>query len=143
MGQKAAGLKGPKQVIELFGMVLGLDVDIDPLAAAKGDIRQTAAEVLAAAGGIVGQYVEINAGHVFLSSLLWCCSVAQSIRYWVSKGTGRPVEPLRSPPSQAVPAMSKCAQWNFLVKRARKQAAVSPTVLPVSWDKDRSRGQIW
>src|SRR5690606_41420052 len=49
----------------------------------------------------------------------------RSSRYWVSRGTGRPVAPLSLPPLiQAVPATSRCAQDSFLVKRARKQAAV-------------------
>ena len=41
-----------------------------------------------------------------------------------SSGTGRPVEPLSRPLFHAVPAMSRCAQRSFFVKRARKQAAV-------------------
>ena len=41
--------------------------------------------------------------------------------------TGRPVAPFSLPSFHAVPAMSRCAQSYFLVKRDRKQAA---TMLP-------------
>ena len=44
---------------------------------------------------------------------------ALASRNWVSSGTGRPVEPFSLPDFQAVPAMSRCAQLNFLVKRER------------------------
>src|SRR4029453_4789400 len=42
----------------------------------------------------------------------------------VSSATGRPVAPFSLPSFQATPAMSRCAQSNFLAKRDRKQAAV-------------------
>src|SRR3990170_5741000 len=67
------------------------------------------------------QDVEIHPAHYLLLSS----------RYCVSKGTGRPVAPLFFPDVQAVPAISRCAQWNFSVKRDRKQAAVMvPASLP-------------
>ena len=53
------------------------------------------------------------------------------------QGTGRPVAPLSLPDFHAVPAMSRWAQSYFLVKRERKQAAVTapaarPPMLPMS-----------
>src|SRR5690348_11123345 len=56
---------------------------------------------------------------------------ARSINHCASNGTGRPVaEPLR-PSSQALPAISRCAQRKPSVKRARKQPAViAPAYLP-------------
>src|SRR5262245_33420929 len=50
---------------------------------------------------------------------------ARRIRNSDSRGTGRPVAPLASPATEAVPAMSRCAHLYALVKRARKQAAVT------------------
>ena len=57
--------------------------------------------------------------------------------YCVNNSTGRPVAPLLFPESQAVPAISRWAQWYFSVKRDRKQAAVTvpasrPPILAIS-----------
>src|SRR5215469_7546298 len=75
-------------------------------------LRQTAGEQRAAARPGLGEDIEIDLGH------------AWSSRYCTKSGTGRPVAPFSPPPFQAVPAMSRCAQVMFLVKRARKEAAV-------------------
>src|SRR3569833_4302691 len=64
------------------------------------------------------------AAHYFSVPAPACRPATRSSRYCVSKGTGRPVAPFLSPVSHAAPAMSRCAHWNFLVKRERKQAAV-------------------
>src|SRR5437879_12497673 len=59
-----------------------------------------------------------------LTSKNYLAAAARFIRNVVNNGTGRPVEPLAPPDLHAVPAISRCAQVYFLVKRSRKQAAV-------------------
>src|SRR3569832_2144081 len=79
-----------------------------------------------ARGGVQNSDAPLHArgGPYFFVSAPACRPATRSSRYCVSKGTGRPVAPFLSPVSHAVPAMSRCAHWNFLVKRERKQAAV-------------------
>src|SRR5207237_8796594 len=90
-----------------------------------------AANHLQALGGVE---IKIDAGH-----LLSAWRRAKRTR----SGTGRPVEPFSRPPFHAVPAMSRCAQRSFLVKRARKDAAVMlpagrPPILAMSAKLERS-----
>ncbi len=58
---------------------------------------------------ILCPHVALSLFHTYLAAC------ARLIRNVVSKGTGRPVEPLAAPLFHAVPAISRCAQVYFFV----------------------------
>src|SRR3990167_334862 len=58
---------------------------------------------------------------------------ARAIKNSTSSPTGRPVAPFAAPLFQAVPAMSRCAQGYWLVKRCKNLAAViAPPMRPAT-----------
>ena len=155
MGNEASGTKRPKQVVEALGLLAGRRMDVNPMPQTVGFLHQAAGEPQACIRARVGVEVEVNAQgrkprsrgsglwHARYSGLVVSCrTVLWSSRYCVSSGTGRPVAPLLSPVSQAVPAISRCAQWYFLANLARKQAAViAPASRPPTFYMDSYEGQ--
>ena len=57
----------------------------------------------------------------------------------MSSGTGRPVPPLLLPWTQAVPAISRCAQLVLPTKRERKDAAVMVLAVVLTRNPDGAR----
>ena len=127
MGDEVLIGEGPQQLVEAGELDRILAPDHRAPAAAV-DLAQQPATVVQLVRRVE---VEIDPGH----------PSARAIRKRVSSGTGRPLAPFWAPDFQAVPAMSRCAQSYFLVKRARKQAAVTapasrPPTLATSANRD-------
>src|ERR1700693_2825099 len=106
----------PQQVIECLRVGQRVVDDDDAQIPQIGFFGQPAGERPALLGCGAFQYVEIYAlGHVARTRLT---------RNSTSQGTGRPVLPLWAPPSQAVPATSRCAHCRSLANFERNEAAV-------------------
>src|SRR5690554_1488807 len=137
MGQETIRAERPEQVVYLFGLGFIGTVQVYLTVLRPGFIGQAAGELQACRGLIAAQNIEVDIGHGAPCRIepgnpsLSLSAQAENDRlddqpctwfnrYWVSKGTGRPVAPFSLPPLiHAVPAISRCAHGYALVKRDR------------------------
>src|SRR6185503_2063589 len=111
MRHEARRLPGPEVAVEV-GERLRIRRPHDQLRRLRAGLRgETAGE----AHLVLGVAVEVDSRH----------ALARLARKCDRSATGRPVAPFSAPDFHAVPAMSRCAHGYALVKRARKQAAVT------------------
>src|SRR5690349_18664752 len=114
MGDEIHGGTGPQEVVETLDDVQIRRVDHHLVA----HLHRFCGEPAGDGQSVSPTGIKVNLRHS------WLFRDALSIRNCVSSGTGRPVAPFSLPDFHAVPAISRCAQRYFLVKRQRKQAAV-------------------